>query len=511
MNRPTLVSFITPVCNQGEEARLTVENARRSLQAIPHEIIVVDDNSVDGSCHGMPKDVLVVRTPRRDGVSSARRCGFEQSRGDVLIWSDPHCRFPGDSLEQLALLAAEQEAVVQPRNVPEETSRVRFGGRLELSPRGLRVARSWHRPAKFPALYGTIYAMQRRVYERLGGWPKLPGIWSYSEQALTLMAYFLNMPIIVDPRFTCVHKSYHPDKRFPFSVHQEDRANNAHFVHAAFFPETYAYYWKPLLEEFFGAEKHDERILSSRDFCRVRRQLRKFAVRTEESFYADVLGVAMPTAVAASAPSSTGIVYRGELPQGATYERQQSRRSRPKEYIRMRRGVDRALRWMCDAIGPGVLSGKTALDAGTRDGYGIDALQAMGLGRAEGVELVEETVKYAQGRGRAVRQADMARLPHADGSFDLVTCIHALEHCPQPLDALRELGRVLRPGGWLYVVVPEQTDPTVDTCHNCAFPTIEVLTSSVLQVGLFEKRSLHWNRGSRARRRTEFRLLLQRL
>ena len=51
-------------------------------------------------------------------------------------------------------------------------------------------------------------------------------------------------------------------------------------------------------------------------------------------------------------------------------------------------------------------------------------------------------------------QADATRLPLADDSFDVVTCQTVLMHLAQPLDALREMLRILRPGGLLVCVEP---------------------------------------------------------
>ena len=51
-------------------------------------------------------------------------------------------------------------------------------------------------------------------------------------------------------------------------------------------------------------------------------------------------------------------------------------------------------------------------------------------------------------------QADMCDLPFEDESFDMAVCVHTLEHIPDDRLALRELHRVLRPGGLAVVQVP---------------------------------------------------------
>ncbi|HVF09328.1 MAG TPA: class I SAM-dependent methyltransferase [Abditibacteriaceae bacterium] len=51
-------------------------------------------------------------------------------------------------------------------------------------------------------------------------------------------------------------------------------------------------------------------------------------------------------------------------------------------------------------------------------------------------------------------QADALHLPFADGSFDVVTMLDVLEHLRDDSRALREIHRVLRPGGALVLSVP---------------------------------------------------------
>jgi SAM-dependent methyltransferase len=49
---------------------------------------------------------------------------------------------------------------------------------------------------------------------------------------------------------------------------------------------------------------------------------------------------------------------------------------------------------------------------------------------------------------------DALRLPFRDGVFDLVISQEAVEHVPDPFLAVREMARVLRPGGRLYLQAP---------------------------------------------------------
>ncbi len=54
-------------------------------------------------------------------------------------------------------------------------------------------------------------------------------------------------------------------------------------------------------------------------------------------------------------------------------------------------------------------------------------------------------------------QADAARLPFPDRSFDLVVSNHSLEHFENLSGALREISRVVKSGGSLFISVPDST------------------------------------------------------
>ncbi|WFB05793.1 bifunctional 2-polyprenyl-6-hydroxyphenol methylase/3-demethylubiquinol 3-O-methyltransferase UbiG [Streptomyces sp. LX-29] len=72
--------------------------------------------------------------------------------------------------------------------------------------------------------------------------------------------------------------------------------------------------------------------------------------------------------------------------------------------------------------------------------------------RVFGVDLSALSLREATRHGfDAVARADMARLPFADESFDVVTAGQCLEHVPDPFAVVTEACRVLRPGGTLVV------------------------------------------------------------
>ena len=52
---------------------------------------------------------------------------------------------------------------------------------------------------------------------------------------------------------------------------------------------------------------------------------------------------------------------------------------------------------------------------------------------------------------------DRMRLPFADESFDCVTCGWVIEHLPDPRPGLKEIGRVLKPGGRALILATEDT------------------------------------------------------
>ena len=102
-----LLSVVVPTYREVENLPQLVPRITAALQSWPHEIIIVDDNSHDGTDQAVATLTkeghnvrLIVRTDQR-GLSSAVVRGFGEARGNTLVCMDADLSHPPEVLPKI--------------------------------------------------------------------------------------------------------------------------------------------------------------------------------------------------------------------------------------------------------------------------------------------------------------------------------------------------------------------------------------------------------------------------
>jgi SAM-dependent methyltransferase len=120
----------------------------------------------------------------------------------------------------------------------------------------------------------------------------------------------------------------------------------------------------------------------------------------------------------------------------------------------IRRGMNKRCRLIDHAVPAQAGRPRRHLDVGCASGLFMEAMQSHGW-QVEGVELNETAGRTTSARlGVPVFIGPFEEAHYPDASFDAVTMWDVLEHLHDPLASLRELRRIVRPGGVLFVRVP---------------------------------------------------------
>jgi SAM-dependent methyltransferase len=150
------------------------------------------------------------------------------------------------------------------------------------------------------------------------------------------------------------------------------------------------------------------------------------------------------------------------------------------------REVGTLLRWLGD------VRGRRVLDVAGGDGWWAGRLTRAG---ALAVSLDLDRPKMLRGRTYAdhpgLVEGDALALPFADGAFDAVMSVCAIEHFPDGPRALDEMARVLRPGGTLVMSADALTRadryPSDDAEHRRRYAVLDTYDHERLRVLLAER------------------------
>jgi ubiquinone/menaquinone biosynthesis C-methylase UbiE len=98
-------------------------------------------------------------------------------------------------------------------------------------------------------------------------------------------------------------------------------------------------------------------------------------------------------------------------------------------------------------------AGSRVLELAPGPGYFSIELAKLGSYAVTGLDLSHSMVKIAQKKAAEAgvrvefKQGSASKMPLQKASFDFLLCRAAFKNFAQPVEALREMGRVLRPGG----------------------------------------------------------------
>ena len=95
------------------------------------------------------------------------------------------------------------------------------------------------------------------------------------------------------------------------------------------------------------------------------------------------------------------------------------------------------------------------LDIGSSTGTNLRLLRDMGFPNRRGLDVSEDAIRWCAQKGLgSVEKGSICALPFQDGTFQLVLATDVIEHVDDDLQAIKEIRRVLAPGGIAIISVP---------------------------------------------------------
>ena len=93
------------------------------------------------------------------------------------------------------------------------------------------------------------------------------------------------------------------------------------------------------------------------------------------------------------------------------------------------------------------------LDVGCGFGFFIETAKQQGWD-VTGVEITDDAVKACTSKGLRMHHGTLETAHFQDEMFDVIVLIETIEHVIQPEKLIKEIHRVLRPGGLVYLSTP---------------------------------------------------------
>jgi glycosyltransferase involved in cell wall biosynthesis len=106
----SLVSIIMPIYNEQDSLPVVLDEIKRALALVPHEIIAVDDGSTDDTAGTLTRltaqysNLRVVSLETRSGQSAAISAGFDAAGGEILATMDADGQHDPTDIPRMLLL-----------------------------------------------------------------------------------------------------------------------------------------------------------------------------------------------------------------------------------------------------------------------------------------------------------------------------------------------------------------------------------------------------------------------
>ena len=244
-------------CSKDDDEGPEYEAAKREGHGTAWTQVVLCENCDWEASWNWRDSIKIIRNKTRVGCGKAKAQALEAATGDVVMYSDGHCRWFKGAIDPLVELALEEECVVCPGGAPlhcwaheqpifkvtdaqgkaitKERKRVyraavkngdtriggtklkyveklnpslpekmkphkiAYGGKIRVKEHGLGIGAAG-KPHKDYGLrnatWWAVFLASKHTWEnRLGGWNKFPGTWGSQEIGLALRCWFADVPV----------------------------------------------------------------------------------------------------------------------------------------------------------------------------------------------------------------------------------------------------------------------------------------------------------------------------
>ncbi|PKM82015.1 MAG: hypothetical protein CVU89_06660 [Firmicutes bacterium HGW-Firmicutes-14] len=215
------VSVVIPAHNEGENLIDTVNYILKNTDYPAYEVVVVDDNSTDGSGdrvaagHNGDSPVIVIKADGL-GVAGARNLGAQAAGGDILVFIDGHTYTPPGWLPSLiAPLTDSRVGMVGPAFADLTNNNGTKGLGAILRDASLEMDWLPQKADEFypvPLLPGGCQVMRKADFIKIGCYDTGMTRWGSEDLEISLRAWLMGYRVVVQPQSVIYHlfRQSHP-------------------------------------------------------------------------------------------------------------------------------------------------------------------------------------------------------------------------------------------------------------------------------------------------------------